>query len=83
LWIDHPYFDSVTVAMRQIENKISQEGGFLFYIFRILIQNFLMHAPANARMMKKLLTVHAVEEVRQYWGDNLHGDFRHQDDLAT
>ncbi len=37
-----------------------------------------MHLLANAGLAEELLTMHAVEEVRQNWSDNLDGNVGHR-----
>jgi hypothetical protein len=44
-----------------------------------LLEHFLMHLLAYAGLADQLLTVQAVEEVSQYWGDNLNGNVGHGD----
>jgi hypothetical protein len=41
-----------------------------------------VHLPADASLIEESLAVHAVEEVRQYRGDNLDGNVGHRNALT-
>lgn len=55
--------DSVTITLTQVDNPIGQVCGIFYEIIGILSEYFLMYLLSDARMMEKLLAVHAVEEV--------------------